>query len=426
MVEDMPDVPPAVILLLAAHAESKSWVDLRKTIKVMLKDLQEQSIAYEISNHTLVPAQANPLHFEVHLHGGMDPFDGSAGCSDLACRLQGMDRIARSMGLIADRVWITDLISEKFVRFGRVTNAKLDEIVADTLVLARLAPLIFAGIVRFRSPWRPVCNQCIANFENSIEELAKDVASKFKNEAKFLSRKNGNYTLDTGNFFEPSLVYQNILPESPLPKLRDAIEMIAYREIRTAMWASRDASLFGGSVFSNSRIGLAGILSQEGRFSNSEQLLLLDHERSIQIPWVSELNAAQIVELRQETSNALPLFREKMARTLSIDEDNKSNTSTSREFIQELREQAAEVRAELSVTQLNSARFWKTTYGLLGLGVSAYGVATDQVVAGVGGLLPLINLLINHTSGHEKDLDMATRRPGYVLVKAQDLLAHAD
>ena len=62
---------------------------------------------------------------------------------------------------------------------------------------------------------------------------------------------------------------------------------------------------------------------------------------------------------------------------------------------------------------------------MLGLALSAYGVATDQVVPGVAGLLPVLQLLISHKTGHEADVAKLTTRPGYVLVKAQDLLEHA-
>lgn len=424
MIDELPDVPPAVLLLLSALAESEDWVDTRKRIKSILKDLRDQSITYLSGDDGQAPKKTNPFNFEVHLHGGLDLFNPYGSCSDLRCRATAADKITRSMGLIADRIWLTDLLSEKFVDFGRATNEKLDKIVADTWVLAHLAPLIFAGIVRFRSPWRPVCNDCISHFEENVEAIAREITSKFAREAKFLYRKNGHYSLDTGKFFEPPMLFRSIEPEARLPKLRDATEAIAYRQIRTALWISRDASMYGGSIFSNSRIGLAGLLHQEGRFSDKKGLMLLDRERSIEIPWVSELNAAQILELRQEASNALPLFREKIAKALSADEESSVSTNTSTAFIQELREQAEEVRSELKITQKSSARFWKTTFGLLGLGLSAYGVATDQVVAGVGGLLPLINLLISHAAGHEKEVERLTHRPGYVLVKAQDILAH--
>ncbi len=91
----------------------------------------------------------------------------------------------------------------------------------------------------------------------------------------------------------------------------------------------------------------------------------------------------------------------------------------------ELREQAELVRGELQRTQKHSAKYWKVTYGLLGLGLSAYGVSTDQVLPGVGGLLPILQLLIGHKSGHESEVDSQIHKPAYVLLKAQDILAHA-
>jgi len=45
---------------------------------------------------------------------------------------------------------------------------------------------------------------------------------------------------------------------------------------------------------------------------------------------------------------------------------------------------------------------------------------------GVGGLLPILQLLINHKTGHESEVSEISRRPGFVLVKAQDILAHSD
>lgn len=425
MILELDDVPPAIHLLLSLLGESTDWAGLRKSIRACLKDLQTQSIAYE-SSPERNPKKANVLHFEVHLHGGLDLFDGKGACADLECRLLAADRIIRSMGLIADRIWLTDFISEKFFDFGRATNEKIDRIIVDTFVLARLAPLIDAGIIRFRSPWRSACSNCLEHFEDEVDEISKEVTRKFAREAKFLNQDKDKSVLSTGRFFEPSLIYRVNTHEGPKPRLRDITESVVREQIRSAMWTSRDASAYGGSVFSNSRVGLSGILSQEGRFEDRKQLMLLDHDRAVQIPWVSSLNGNQILQLREEASNALPIFREKMAKTLTLEDNKESSTSKSKEFMDELREQAIEVRAELSVTQKSSARFWKSTYGLLGLGISAYGVAHDQVVPGVGGLLPLINLLINHASGSEKDLDKLTHRPGYVLVKAQDLLAHAD
>lgn len=426
MIENLPNVPPAVPLLIEVVTKSDDWVNARKGIKSILKELRDQSEIFNVSNAVQESPKPKPLEFDVHLHGGLDLFVKSGACADLQCRLSSANKLVRSMGLIADRIWINDYLTEKFVNFGRITNQKLDEILADTLVLIELWPLIEAGIIRFRSPWFPSCKSCLSHFQDNVEMISQKIASEFAREIKVVSSATGNYSVDTGSFFDPPLWLHSIKSVNPLPKSRAFAEQIIYSQVYSALWTSRTAAISGGAIFSNSRVGLAGLLQQEGKFSTKKQLKLFDSERSIEVPWVSELNAVQILELRQEASRSLPLFREQMAKVLAASEDIKSHPTASAEFVQELREQAAEVRAELAVTQKSSARFWKSSYSLLGLGLSAYGVATDQVLPGVAGLLPLINLLINHKSGHEKDINKLTCRPSYVLVKAQDILGHAD
>jgi hypothetical protein len=167
------------------------------------------------------------------------------------------------------------------------------------------------------------------------------------------------------------------------------------------------------------------MLQCDGRLpQNRRELRAFEDSRALDVPWVSELSPSQVLELREEASNAIPLFREMLARATTYDADQSSKGLTN-DLIADLRTQAAEVRSELSSKQSKSARYWRTAYGVLGLGISAYGVATDQVLPGLGGLLPIIQLLIEHRTGHESDVEKLKTRPGYVLVKAQDILAHA-
>jgi hypothetical protein len=182
----------------------------------------------------------------------------------------------------------------------------------------------------------------------------------------------------------------------------------------------------GGAVFSNSRIGLAGLARSDGRVFHTGNILMLDQSRDFTVPWVSDLSPLQILQLREEASTALPLLREKICKALKVGDDNLSSRNDIDNLMMSLREQAAEVRSELEAKRKNSARFWKVTYGILGLGLSVYGAATNQAVPAVGGLLPIIQLLIGHKVGHDSDIATLTSKPGYVLVKAQDLLAHAD
>lgn len=424
MIEDLPDVPPALMLILRELASQDSLVKMRRRVKEMLPDLRDQSEAYQI--HTIEKSRDEKHnHFDIHLHGALNILSGQ-GCSELPCRVDAADRIARSVGLLADRVWLTDLFTEKFIDFGRPTNAKLNLIVEEVIVLSRLLPLIAAGIVKFRSPWVATCSSCKEYFDLEVAKASRKLANTFSSEFKIKKGPDGEYTADTGECMVPSLVYRGQRPKGVKPptKKQFASEWIE-EQLHSIFWVSREAAITGGAIFSNSRLGLAGLLQQEGRLHDASTLHLLDNEREIIIPWVSKLDAQQILELRQEASLALPKFREKMFQVMSAHEKNARTEKSSQDLIFELREQAEDVRAELKSTQKNSAKYWKATYGVLGLGLSAYGVVTDQVIAGVGGLLPVLQLLIQHKTGHESKREAEISKPGYVLLKAQDILSHA-
>ena len=413
------------MLILRELASQDSWVKMRRRVKEMLPDLRDQSEAYQI--HTLEKSRDDIKHnhFDIHLHGTLNLLAGQ-GCSALPCRVDAADRIARSVGLLADRVWLTDLFTEEFVDFGRATNAKLDQVMEEVIVLSRLLPLISAGIVKFRSPWVVTCNSCKEHFDLEVAEASRKLAKIFSSEFKIKKGSDGEYTADTGGCMVPSLVYRAQTPKGikPPTKKQFAYEWIE-EQLHSIFWISREAAITGGTVFSNSRLGLAGLLQQEGRLHDASTLHLLDNDREINVPWVSKLDAQQILELRQEASLALPKFREKMFQIMSAHEISAQTGKSSQDLIFELREQAEDVRAELKSSQRNSAKYWKTTYGVLGLGLSAYGVATDQVIAGVGGLLPILQLLIQHKTGHESKRESQISKPGYVLLKAQDILSHA-
>lgn len=425
MIDNLPHVPPALILLLREMALVDSWRDARRRVKGMLRDLRDQSEVYESQQSRQSVKEESTGQFDVHLHGAMNLLTRQ-GCGALECRTAAADRIARSVGLIADRVWLTDTLTEKFVDFGRVTNEKLDEVMEDAIVLSRVMPLILAGIVKFRSPWIATCSSCRDYFYSQIESASQDLAKTFFSEFKFDKTSDGGFTFDTGAATEPSLFFKGYRQKGEkIPSKKKFVEGWVEQQLYSIYWVAREAAITGGTIVSNSRLGLAGLLQQEGRLFDASSLYLLDKEREISVPWVSKLDAQQIVELRQEASLALPLLREKLFHVMSSSGASKVNQDTSKDWLFELREQAEEVRSELKTAQRSSARFWKVTYGVLGLGLSAYGIATDQVLAGVGGLLPILQLLMSHKSGHEAAVTSAISKPGYVLVKAQDILSHA-
>jgi hypothetical protein len=420
---ELPDVPPAVPLLLDALARSHDWDSTRRNIRGMLPDLRKQSEAFAVDGVKAKLALPSSRPFQIHASGLLDIFDSRCVCPELRCRVQAAQRLSRSLGLIGDHVWLTDFVSDQYLEDGRFSNARLDRAVADALVLAQLVPLIAAGVVKFRSPMISSCNHCMDVFRNEVERITDAVFETFAPELKIAEKSATHALVDMGRCYEaPMYTVRRKKPRERFGSWNRFKRDLLREQVRSVLWTSREAAMTRGALFTNSRVGLAGMLQAEGRFGGLAGMRVLDQRRSFELPWVSELTAAQIVQLREEAANALPRFRERMAKVLVTAEDDAGSIS---KHLHELREEAEEVRAELNTTRKKSARFWKTTYALLGLGISAYGVASDQPVAGVAGLLPIIHLMINHVSGQEKEVQRLTCRPGYVLVRAQEIAAHA-
>ncbi len=427
MLEQNDHIPFAIPLLInEVFAGRKTWTEARKRLREVLPDLKQQSTAYVSSPASHSHAAPPPGNLEIYLDGGLDLFNGEKSCREISCRQEAARRLTRSIGLLADTIWLTDYISEKFIDFGRVTNHKLDAILADTLVLVELYPLIVAGIIKFRSPWISVCSSCLEHFHTEVDQISETLLREHFQEFSLEPHITEGLSLRTGNLYSPPL-YVQVMPSSDpdnsaAPTLEDLAFDAVQAAVRSALWTGRDAMVGAGAVFSNSSIGLAGLAYKEGLARNRAELRLLDERRAVNVPWVSDLNARQVVQLREEASSALPAFREMLAKQLSVPVHE--NASSSSSIVADLRQQTIEVRNELVDIRQASARFWKGTFGLLSFGLSAYGAATHQVAATIGGLLSIISLIVSHKSGSERDVEKAMRRPGYVLVKAQDILAH--
>jgi hypothetical protein len=418
-------VPAALLVLLDGLEGFSSVEDARHRLREMLPDLRDQARAHFISGADRQIAPVGPAEFDVHLHGAMDILSHE-GCREATCRFALTRRIISSVGLVSDRIWLTDRLSPLFADFGRVTNEKLNDVVIDTLVLKHLVPLMQQGLIRFRSVWRSSCKSCSDDFNRRVAVTAQAVAQQFKGDVRVQICGQKSYEVHTGSCFVPEQIFGGALEKNKtaFPTSAQMAERFAGEQVRGALWTASEAALSGGSIFTNSRLGLAGLMHQEGRRYDGQALVMLDGERSFNVPWLSELLPEQVMELRQEAAKALPAFRDLLARSLSAPTAARTAESA-RITMLDLREQATAVRSELQVLQSRSASRWKTTYQLLGLGVCALGIASDELAAGALGLIPAIKPLFDHDPAHQAEVEKVIQRPGYVLVKAKDLLGHA-
>ncbi len=426
MWSELNNVPPAIPLIFnEIISKSRGYEDAYKRLKKLWPELRAQSRFYW-ENHSLASPDTNsPTELGIYLDGGLNLFNSRMGCIDIRCRLKAAKNLTRTLGLLGDTIWLTDLLTEIFLdNHKKIPETKIHRVLNDAMVLTELAPLIGAGIIKFRSPIQNFCKSCSIVFERELEEMVHDALSEHTSEFNVEKINDDAYALHTGETYAPPIImrvypHKNRLGAQRTPTVEESKFDVIYTAIRSALWTCNEASLGNGTVFSNSPIALAALAKREQNLTESSTLRVFDERRSIQIPWVTQLNASQIVELRDEASKALPAFRELLANHLSISHEAPS------QLIGELRAQAIETRNELENIQSHSGRYWKTAYATVGLGISAYGLATDGVVPALGGLLPILHLLKEHTEGSQKELDKLHRRAGYVLVKAQGMLAHA-
>lgn len=423
--EDLPDVPPAVPLLLSELRGGPvgSFADFATRFRQLLPELRSQSEWYYAQ-----PAEASPAQptgkLDIYLDGGLELFDSVSTCPSLDCRLKAAKQFSRSVGLLGDTVWLTDFLTPDLIDFGRLTDEKVAALINHTLVLSELEPLISAGILRFRPAPAALCMSCSSELERRIEKISTQLMQLFHSEFDIDESHDGSNLLNTGSLCYPPVFVipsRKVRADDGAAFTNIAWEFIG-NAVRRALWTAQQAAPSGGSVFSNSKVAMAAFAHIEGTANDRAQLRLLEASRDMTIPYVSNLTPAQIVQLRDEADTALPAFRESLARAL---EAAPRKPGVVADTMASLREQAAEVRGELQSTSQHAGRFWKTAYSTLGFGACAYGAASGNIPLALTGLLPLMQLMVSHKAGSEKDIDRLKRRPGYVLLKAQDILAHA-
>lgn len=422
MIDPSPGVPPHLALLLNEKFDLDNFAQSRKKLKGMLPDLVDQ---VRISPpERIIDLGEDPNIFRVVMSGGLDLFSGQGSCQDLRCRIFYADQISRSIALMADQVTMHDLFAGKILSFGkRPTNNQVEILLSDLYVLKRVAPLIEAGVLKFIGTGLSLCTGCMNEFENRVETVADFVMKEFSTEIH-VDRKSSGVAIDAGSLYEPPLHIRCSMEYAKNNSDERLIRDIVVDCVRSALWDARDAGMVGGVLFSNSRCGIDGLLHQEGRGMSSGDFRAFEGQRSASLPWVKGLNIHQVLQLRQEAGMALPALREFMARRLApcvMSED----VGKEDDWIAELREQAAEVEAVLQAVTSRSSSLGKNARGIVGLTISAVSLALEGGVQALSNLLDTLGLVHENQADGSNHLSSLKAKPGYVLVAAKEILAHA-
>lgn len=427
-IQSAPGVPPAIALLLNEIFPLFDQVASRRRLRELVPEIRRQTELlpiggwYEGSNVSF-----GDKTYSIFMDGGLDLFTGEGACWNLPCRIGYADQIARSIVLMADNVWMQDTFTPRVLDRSRLVNDRLNSLLDDIRVLQRLRPLIEGGIVKF-VPQSSVglCVDCATTFYGNAGTSIKSVIEEFKGGVRFES-VGEDFALYSGEMFDPPL-YKYVSADID-EKIRDDIAVhLAVSSIMDSCWTAKNAAKFGGSMFSNSRVGLAGLLKMEGDFPGVDRLHIFEGQRAGSLPWVQGLSVEQTLHLREEADLALPRLREFLARHLSANPlQAVADLNSENKYVLELREQAAEVEAELKLATKRKPSLASAAKGVAALGLIAYGFAQGSLVSGEQLALLMSSLALLHdVYGHEApDVESIKAKPGYVLVAAKDILAHA-
>ena len=374
-------------------------------------------------------AETTAGRFVAFPSAGLDLFSGEGACQNFVCRVGYVEPFARTLGLYADTIYLSDPFSHVFVK-DRLTAEERRSFAGDMATLKILRPLIEADVIRFRPKQGGYCPECfdkmIGRATKIADKLRVDYADKIA-----VTRDESSVTVTIKDLYEQEIavVTHRTWKRAVLPSDDEAIVKALLDDILNALTTSASAARQSGVTVSNSRVGLTALLTAEGRRPKVGKHQQWESLRAATLPWVENLSVQQIVQLREEAQGALPRLREKLSNALRpVTLDDKTHPHERLDdCIAELRADAAEVASELDTVKATGGRRFANMIGTLGLTISGYGLFSDSLSAAAT-LAPLVTLLgLVHQAGkHQSEGKVSLRtRPGYVLLQAQDILKHA-
>lgn len=396
-------------------------------------------------------AQAdNPVGFMVAPSSSLNPFSPLGKCRHLPCLIRSTQEFIRTVGIYADVAFLPDPLSPLFSAPGSLDDNRLASVHTALRILGQLEPLVHAGVVRFVSPYHHYCRSCFAKLTGRLNEAAESLLADIAYDIKadvFSDRR----TLFVG--MQIPLFYP--APDHPLitelelrgkqkatflklcgsrPKARlsaparkflaELIRGMLRDELRNVLYDTETASSFNSLMLAASRIEplflayMDGVSPPRGEIESWERL------RTVQLPWIHELSANEVLRLRSEASLALPRLRELLAKRLGG--EGISAREVTRNTIAELRDQVIEVEAELNGLDLVGHRFYQLGMAALAVAFVIYGLSSGAAPLQASSVAAMLATLAHLHSAEEKQKSIASKvsaQPAFALLKAREIAA---
>jgi hypothetical protein len=441
---EVDSLPPVAQLLLRNLRSVSSFEDAHKQIRRLLPELRRQAI-FAVSK-TLKADQVQPddkqlerpvgdKTFVMNLVGALDPFSDSDKCGEINCRLTTASRLARFAALYADVAYVRDPFTMAFAFEDRWTQVSSMRVMQDLGILHTVLPLVTAGILKFNLPVKSVCISCR---DELLRRIALAAATVVKTNAKDITfnRQGDILAVYAEPFDYTGVVFRHLLTKEEKSQLRRRTSSIrrlgqrAYKasvasNVHETLLSTSTALTRGATTLVGSRANLLTIQAMGKSTLGEVELTSWEASRSTDIPWIKGLTLDQTLVLRSKAASALPRFRTRMATGLSdTDADGPRKV---KKIVNDLREESVEVAAELRALDHRRGETFRNVSGSLALTMFVYGFAADFVsaAAALGGLLSALALVHQDSRKAHQERDRLESRPGFVLLKAKELLDHA-
>lgn len=424
-----PHLPPSIELLCVENIKEQTLEEAIRSFRQLLPELQRQA-EWTVNHYEYFDKAPSTNEFVAAPVGGLNPFSWHGKCNEPPCRLENARSFARTLGLYADRIIVPDPVTTAFIgdQAEWDDDALVIRFLSDILVLQELKPLADAGIINFTTSSINYCSSCYTKLKGQTNKLVNNLIDDGA-EFPWLKVGDREYAFDTGDLHDPPLMFTTRTEKTRMSKkqARSIITDELSDEMIEMLLSFSGKTTTSSAVFSNSRLALLGLRGLEGTAVSARDVAHWEAAHSANLPWIGDLSVDQVLRLRQEAASALPSLRERLARNVGGQGGNGYGSFDEIGVVQELRANAADVEAELAALDVAGSRRTANIAGALGLTVSVYGFGASMLtgVEAFGTLLTFLGLLHPMSRTERQQENALKSKPGYVFVKAKELLAHA-
>src|ERR1041385_4555934 len=383
-------IPPVVQLLLKENLDilAKPELAIGRLKKGLFVELQKQAEwSFDHGADVYTANLPGTSEFSVIASGALDPFSADGPCRERGCRVSRVPTFLRTIGLWADRVYLRDVFVSQLRDAANTGHFSVADFASYVRVLRAIEPLIHTDIIRFTNTEFSYCDGCKTRVPSeATAELVENFANQFSFElfsGGLLARSKAKlddvkllFEIGTNEMHAAKALAQHRSGKrltSAARKLRQAL-LCRYLEeqLRETFLDLIAAQDFQSALVSGSRTDLLCVKAIERGMPDIPTVEAWERAREVQIPWVSDLTAREVLVVRERAAAALPRFRERFARAMVV----RTAPAALEDMALELRQDAVEVEAELAALAPKIRARERNAIAIISTAVALYGILT--------------------------------------------------